>query len=241
MHAHALPFGRRSEQLGPLLHQADLEQMRAQHGRELLVSERLPVGRNEHRRIDLDVESVAIAVHGEGRSNTGPEHPCSRILGLVLVEPHRTALEVELSPCERERFTLAHAFTRKKPPEQAVGQRHCGAREQSPLLVGIEICERLSLGRRWQKAARQRTTVDVLERIDRDREQPREQRAEPLPRCNGELLGQPTHDGFAKLERDAIDRQRAEHGVGIQSEARLVGARAALHLDLIGVLARELT
>ncbi len=68
----------------------------------------------------------------------GVECPRSRVVGLVFVEPHHPALEVEIGPRQGERFAGAHALTREEAVQDAVRERDRFAREEARFLVGVE-------------------------------------------------------------------------------------------------------
>src|SRR5687767_12130869 len=108
--------------------------MLAERVREVAELDRISALGHEDELIDLR-PAPQFAPRAQRTRDAGIERPRARVVGLVLVEPNRAALEIEIAPRESLDFALPHPFAREEAVEHAMRKRHLRAREQQRVFV----------------------------------------------------------------------------------------------------------
>ncbi|MGC4090899.1 MAG: hypothetical protein QM756_24105 [Polyangiaceae bacterium] len=197
-----------------------LEQLGASHSRfGQTLAQRLGERDGVCRRLEHQRLRVALELR-QRPGHARRERPGARVVRLVAVEPHRTELEVEIAPAERQRLRHPATLADEESPQQPLAHGNGRASHQRAILAGVHVRKRaLATGAR-QEALRDRVRLDQLQRIHRQREHAVEDerhvparvcsewRPPPLP-----LRAQRLHDQLAIGELQIAHADRLDHRI----------------------------
>ncbi|XXZ55350.1 hypothetical protein WME74_37440 [Sorangium sp. So ce341] len=203
----------------------------------------------------LDAEEIAVLVDEERRGGSrvaaerepgaerlrhaGGQRPSAGVVGLVLLEAQRAAIEVDVLHLEARRLADAWALAVQEAPEDAPAERDRGAGEKARVLVGVEASLRLRGAELREEAAGERVRREETAGEDGHRHEPVQELSDVTARCGGHRRER-AHDALGVVEREGRDRDAAGDRIDVAVEAVDVLLHAALRLDVVGVHAREL-
>jgi hypothetical protein len=174
----------------------------------------------------------------ERTRDVGPERPRAGVVGLVLVQLDRSAVEVGVGDVEADRLTRAASLAVEEAVEETQRERHVGASEELLVLVGVEVRLRFLGPVLRQEAPRQRVVGAEPKREHPEREHAVQEQREAAPR-GGLLVRQRAHDALGVVQREALDRDAFEERVDVALESPAIEVGALLDLHVVGVEARE--
>jgi hypothetical protein len=142
--------------------------------RPVLGVDGLALGVHEDEALGARVATLRgelLAPRHQGTNDIRTKCPGAGVVGLVLVERHRAALEVHVGPTERRGFTDTHALAGEESVEHAIGEGDHARAKEFPFLVGVEVALRLAGACPGEPTAGKRVRLTESERVDRHREQ----------------------------------------------------------------------
>ncbi len=134
------------------------------------VGNRRAIIEREHARLRIRV-TLQFPPAPQGIGDAGVERPGAGILGLVFVERHHAALNVQIRPAEAKSLALAHPLAGDEPVDHAEVQRDARTREELRVFVGIEKGLGASIVGVWQPPSWQRVRFAESQGKDRKAEQ----------------------------------------------------------------------
>ncbi|MGK3986509.1 hypothetical protein WME99_25915 [Sorangium sp. So ce136] len=190
-----------------------LEELRAIDAGELEMGAE-PLGRV------LDAEPLAVLVHEQRRGggrvaaerepgaqrlrHAGRERPGARVVGLVLLEAQRAAIEVDVLQLQACRLADAGALAVQKAPEDTPAQRDRRASQQARVLVRVEARLRLRGAELREEAARERVRREEAAGEDGHRHHAVQELRYVTARC-GRHRRKRAHDALRVVEREGRD------------------------------------
>jgi hypothetical protein len=206
------------------------------------IQERLALGVDEDEPLVVEGTFGRLTVRaerGEDPPDSPRESPRSRVVGLVLVEGHATALEVQAAPVAPDGFGHAHALSMQEPVEHAPSDPHPRAAEELHVLVRVQVALGFFLRELRDEALGERIVLDDLERIDTEVEHAVHPHGNIVARTGAEPFGERLHDKFAVLDVELSDENGAHERIHVVFEPLHIAPNVDLHRHMILVVTRE--
>jgi hypothetical protein len=172
--------------------------------------------------------------------------PVARVVSLVLVEVHTSALEIDVAPAQRGHLIGPHAFPSEKAVGQAAQHRNVGfgrfggcAGEQGRILVGVEALLGLLVADPRQPPSRDRRRLDPLARVHREVHQARHHLCNVTARAGRELAREVRHHELGIREGELIEANVLHMRQHVEPQELLVAVGGALLLHVVRMLPSE--